>query len=361
MSKLARLDYYIDKQKDVKSNKLDYIPFKLPILRAYIPGFIKGVMYKITSHTGNGKTQFTKFLLFSSIIDCYKLNIKMRAIYVLLEETNEEFEDSIYLFVMNNILKIPIDFYQLNGLSNTLLTSHQVEGLYKAKPFVDRIKACIHTIVDVYTTNGVFNKIKRIANRYGKVDEDFDTFEPNEENKDTLFLVVADHISLFKDSNTTVGESMANWSTGICKRILTKSWKWIVLNVQQQNLDSERQQYSAKGETIISKVIPSLDGLGDNRTIVRDDYVVFGIFAPIRYNVPKFDNYSITGVEDHCLGDNLRMVYILKNRLGIPNKSLSLYFDGSSSYFTELPKSRDEEDVSNFIRKIKNKFNKNYK
>lgn len=356
----SRLSHYKENQIKQRQGIVDYLPFAIPRLQSYIPGLIPGVMYKITSHTGNGKTQFSKFIMFSSIIGMLKKKRKLTVIYVALEESREEFIDSVYLFVVNVMLKVPLQYYDLHGYSNRALSEVQLLALNKASELVDQMMDTIELITDTYDSQGVFNKCKAVANRYGNVDV-FDDFTVREEESDRLFLLVVDHISLLKDKGTSVFETMANWHTDIAKRTISKKWKWIVVHVQQQNLDSDKAQYTSAGKQIIDKVIPSLDGLGDNRTISRDDYVVIGLFAPARYRVDEFGDYIVNArsPEDmYAIGDNLRILYILKNRLGTPNKTLPLYFDGSCSYFCELPISREPSVVAGFLDSISEKFNK---
>lgn len=91
------------------------------------------------------------------------------------------------------------------------------------------------------------------------------------------------------------------------------------------------------------------------------DYIVIGLFAPARYRIDEFGDYIINArsPEDmYAIGDNLRILYILKNRLGTPSKTLPLYFDGSCSYFCELPISREPSVVAGFLDSINEKFNK---
>lgn len=356
---MSRLNFYLENQVKQKEGKVDYLPFAIPKLQNYIPGLIPGVMYKITSHTGNGKTQFTKYIVFTSILSMIKQKRKLTVIYVALEESREEFVDSLFLFVVNVILKVPLQYFDMLGYSKNNLTEHQLEALAKAEQMVKKIMSYIEVVSDVYTPNGIFSKCKNIASRYGTVN-DFDEFELKKEESDRQFLLVVDHISLIKDKSNSQFESIGEWHTDIAKRIISKTWNWIVVHVQQQGLDSEKQQYNSRGNTIIEKLIPSLDGLGDNRVVVRDDYVVIGLFSPARYRVSEFNEYTITGSEDYALNDNLRILYILKNRLGTPNKAIPLYFDGSCSYFCQMPNMKDPDTVSTFLKNKRDQFNKNF-
>merc|ERR1711974_72883 len=168
-----------------------------------------------------------------------------------------------------------------------------------------------------------------------------DEYTPNDPNQ--IVLVVSDHISLIEpEYEATTNkylnkmQSMAKWHTSYARRIITKQWNWACLNIQQQSLESEKQQFTMKGDSIINKILPSLDGLANNKEVSRDDYVILGLFAPSRYEFKEYRGYNITGGMN-AFEDRFRSLHLLKNSFGHPNKTLPLYFDGRYTYFKEMP------------------------
>jgi len=115
---------------------------------------------------------------------------------------------------------------------------------------------------------------------------------------------------------------------------------FIPVNVQQQASAKEQVQYNFKGKSIEEKLEPSLDGLGDNKSTQRDANVVLGLFAPDRYGIEAHNDYDIT-----FFRDRYRSMTILKDRDGISNKKLPLFFNGASDYFKELPKAENTEGL----------------
>ena len=87
-----------------------------------------------------------------------------------------------------------------------------------------------------------------------------------------------------------------------------------MLNVQQQAGDQEKQQYTNRGASIEAKVEPTLAGLGDCKLTARDADVVFGLFAPDRYEISNHRHYNVEKLEDHY-----RSLSVLKHRDGISN------------------------------------------
>lgn len=350
----SRIEDYYKYKKLVDSKKFRYVPFYgFPKLQKYIPGIIPGLMYKVTSHMGVGKTKLTKFLfVYQTITYALKYNINFKIIYFALEESQQEFIDDLIIHLTRRLQKVQLDRFNLTGNSLSSVKQSDLESIKKIETVTAKLLANVEVIDDVYTPTGMLNMCKYFAKRWGKFAQDaagndiLTSYTPNDKNQ--IVLVVADHISLLAaefDTNTnnylSDHKTMSRWHTEYCRKILTKSWKWAVLNVQQQSLESEKQQFTNRGETVINKILPTLDGLANNKEVARDDYVVLGMFAPERYKIEKYLGYDITNGSATAFGDRFRSIHLLKNRFGHPNKILPLYFDGRYSYFEELPYSTD--------------------
>lgn len=359
-----RLKFYKERAEAIKTGKYKPIPFHyLPGLNNYVPGIIPGILYKITSHTGNSKTQFTKFaFVIQPIMYSIRHNINFKILFFAAEETKEEFVDSLIIYVARVKYKTSIDRNILSGNHPTFLSENVLKVIEMASKDVDVILRYI-TIVDdhCYTPEDTYKICRKFAEHHGTFSTDAKGREIYTKNDPSqIVLCIYDHISLLngdydeKQKRTmTKFEALAIWSTEICKKILTKRWGWAVLNVQQQNLDSSSQQFTTRGESIMNKVIPSVDGLGDNRIISRDDYVILGIFAPNKYDFEEFKGYKITGIGPDYFNDNFRSIHLLKNRFGKMGKPLALFYDGSYNYFKELPKPTDPK-VKDFLKLINN-------
>lgn len=342
-----RINFYKEQKKLVESNNFKFVPFYgFNALQKYIPGIIPGVMYKITSHMGVGKTQLAKYLfVYQPIFYAIKNNINFKVIYFALEESKEEFLDSLFIHILKRVFKVQLDRFSLTGTSLNTLSKAELEKIEEAEKLMEKIVRNIEVVDNKYKPSEMFNTCKYYAKRWGKFIIDSQGNEtnyiPNDPNQITL--VVSDHISLLeseydKDSDRFLDDrkTISKWHTHYCKRILTKEWNWAALNIQQQSLDSEKQQFTNKGDTIINKILPSLDGLANNKEVGRDDYVVLGLFAPERYSIENFRGYDIVKNTPESFGDRFRSLHLLKNRFGHPNKVLPLYFDGRYNYFKEM-------------------------
>ena len=151
---------------------------------------------------------------------------------------------------------------------------------------------------------------------------------------------MTDHYGLFEnESGLTQWQTISKWSSEYCLHIRDK-FNFIPVGVQQQAADKERVETNYKGDTIEQKLEPSLDGLGDNKTTARDANVIIGLFDPNRYSIREHNGYDISRFKDRY-----RSVNLLKDRDGVSNKKLPLFFNGAVDFFKELPKSDDMDGM----------------
>jgi len=349
-----RLLQYERDKKIVESGNFNFVPFNnFPRLSRYVPGVIPGIMYKVTSHMGVGKTKLSKFLfVYETLFYAMKNNMNFKILYFALEESQEEFIDDLVIHLTKRISKIQVDRFSLTGNSTIPLKEVELQAILSVENALIKVLENIEIIDSKYTPTEILNTCIYYAKKWGKFEQDdfgkddLLKYTPNDKNQ--IVLVVADHISLlsqeYDDKSKTFlskHQSISLWHTDYARRIIAKAWRWAVLNVQQQSLESEKQQFTNTGETVINKILPTLDGLGNNKEVGRDDYVVMGLFAPERYNIEKFMDYHIKNRTPESFGDRFRSLHLLKNRFGHPNKILPLYFDGRYTHFKEMPKPTD--------------------
>ncbi len=355
-----RIKYYEQRRQDIISGKIKPIPFfGLPKLTKYIPGIIPGLMYKVTSGSGTGKTNFSKYaFVYQPVFYAIKYKVNFQVIYFALEESEQEFIDGLFIHILKRKYNISIDLFSLSGMTTTPMTEDVLKAVKSAEKEVALIMSYIKIVDNCYTPDSIYNKCRYFANKMGKLEINSITKEedyiPNDPSQ--VVLVVCDHISLIEeqydketDTFLTLHKSISKWHTRYARKIITKKWKWTVLNIQQQALESEKQQFTSKGDSILAKIMPSLEGVADNKIVVRDDQIVIGLFAPQRFGIESFGGY-----DTNTFGDNFRSVQVLKSRFGVPNRNIPLLFRGDYNYFEELPDSSDKVA----IQKVYDKLNK---
>jgi hypothetical protein len=360
-----RVDQYYKNRDDVLSGKKKNIPFTgLSKMIKYVPGIIPGIMYKITSGSGAGKTQFAKFsFVYQPILYAIKYNLNYKVIYFALEESREEFIDGLFIHILKRVFKLDIDRFALNASGGTMLTKTELEYVEKAKNYVNAMMNHITLIDNKYKPTAMYDVCRKYAENEGRFTIDAkgrEVYTPNDPSQ--VVLVITDHISLIEPEYDEERQrfmdgprSIAKWHTDYLRKVITKQWAWAALNVQQQGLDSEKQVFTNKGDTVVNKLLPTMDGLANNREVARDDYVIIGLFAPERFKIDNYLGYSVCdpATVSSNFYDNIRMVTLIKNRFGTPNKTLPLYFDGAYNYFEELPASHEKVLLQEFIDRKK--------
>lgn len=348
-----RVEYYTKRRDDILSGKIKPIPFfGLPRLTKYIPGIIPGLMYKITSGTGAAKTNFCKYaFVYQPIFYAIKYGINYQVIYFALEESEQEFIDGLFIHILRRKYNVSIDIFSLQGMTTTPVDESVLKAIKMAEKEVSLIMTYIKVIDDCYTPDLMYNKCREFASKMGKFELDSlkkEVYIPNDPSQ--VVLVICDHVSLIEEqfddtSNTmlTHHKSISRWHTRYARKIITKMWKWTVLNIQQQDGESEKQQFTQKGDSILAKVMPTLQGLADNKIVGRDDQVTIGIFAPERFGIETFKGFDINNNTPESFGDNFRSIQILKSRFGTPNVQSPLFFDGKHNIFYEMPLPTDKD------------------
>lgn len=344
------------------------IPLKgfLPTFSKYLPAIQKGNQILVTASSGVGKTQISKFL-FAIIPYLYSKqnpNYKYKVLWFALEESKQEFFDSIMLYFTNQKYQRRLNMHILQNVDDnmkldpdiiSMLESNEAEmkeffnnlevidtisnpyGIYKyCREYSDKIGKHIYTKKEFEKTTKDGTKILDVTGQ--PVTEITDVYSHYECHTNEHVIVVVDHISLLSQEKQFKSwyETIEHYSTEYCRKQMSKHWGFTVVNIQQQASDKEKQQYTVKGESIEEKLEPSLDGLGDIKITQRDAHIVLGLFAPDRYGIKAHKDYNT-----EYLGDNYRSISILKNRYGSSNVKKGLLFDGATLRFQELPPAKD--------------------
>jgi len=359
-------------KKNRELGKYNSIPFGIKGLDRHLPGIMRGIVYCITAASGIGKTQLAKFLFvlqaYKFVKDHPELNIKLKIIYFALEESREEFMINLICNRLKEKYGITISALQIRSMGDHILSDEILGYIAECKEYFDDMVKYLHIVDNIYNPTGMYRYCRDYATANGvhyyrpltkkdpldnelishielaklsaKQKEEYCYYKYTPNDPEEFILVSSDHISLTEpeSGSPTKHEAMSKWSTDYARKILAKRFNYCVVQIHQQEMSGDKQQFSFSGDSIVNKLLPALDKLGDNKIIGRDYYIVLGLFAPERYQIPEYLGYDI-----NKLKDAFRSIHILKNRLGTPNLVLPVYFNGANNTFVELPKPDSEE------------------
>jgi hypothetical protein len=372
------MTYHDIKEKIVKAKQrkdsglLNSYPFPFERYAKIFPGWVKGLYYGITASSQVGKTRFTKYLLFSLWEYCVTHKIPFKCFYFALEEGKESF---IYSFIINRLFVrkgIKTNLKTIRSLSTeSSIDNNILQAIDELQDEINLFLECF-TIDDSTSVpfemykkcrdwaaeNGKFyyvnEKTKEKVLINAKENNWKDAWNYYEENNPELVTVVcADHISLVTpQKGEQLHDAMAQWSTIYQYSILTKHFKFIGLDVQQQSAEKEKKEYY-KGQLNWDKLLPSLDGLANNKEIGRNYDYLIGLFNPIRYIDSEEDGTMFRNYDIGVLMNNYRCANIIRDRhFGTDNNFLHLYFDGALNLYKELPKASEDEAMRNIYTNI---------
>ena len=357
--------------KDIYSkivqNKLNHdngyfncIPFMgMERLEKYLPGIEQSTYYLIAAASGVGKSKLARYLFIHNPIMFLENNpdsdIQLDILYFSLEESKEKVilaEVSKYLYTQH---KLNLSIKQLSSVGRyNVLSTEDLQKVQQSEEHVNNFLKRVKIFDNVRNATGIYKTVRDFALTIGTYYDKNDTpLTPQEvhnvkigvgesykkvsyyktHNPKHYVIVLIDHISLLQpETGETLWQSMSKMSSNYCLHIRDK-FGFIPVVVQQLAADKERIEANFSKADLVQKLEPSLDGLGDNKTIARDVNIALGLFVPDRYKITEHNGYDITRFRDRY-----RSMNIMKSRDGIANKKLPLFFNGAVDFFKELPK-----------------------
>lgn len=357
------------------------IPFTgLERLESFVPGIEQDTYYLVTANSGIGKSKLVRSLFIHNPFTYIKNNpdsgIELKVIYFSLEESKKKIllsEISKYLFTKYNI-SLSIKQLQSRGRYNTI-TPDILDKIQEAESYIREFLDVVDIVDGIRNPTGMYKYVMKYALTIGRYYDKDNNPLTEEEHQQVLraegevykkiayykknnpkhyVIVITDHLKLMSgEKDYPEGKpAMNKWSSDYCLRMRDKLG-FIPVNVQQQASDKEKLEFTNMGKSIEEKLEPSLDGLGEHKLTQQDANIVFGLFAPNRYNIANHLGYDITRIRD-----NYRSLSILKDRDGTANIKVPLFFNGATDFFREMPKLDNPEGMQRMYQSL-NQLNRN--
>lgn len=364
MNRFRRVLDHLRENKQLKdSGGWVGIPYPYSRLRKYIPVIEKGHSIGILAGTGVGKSRFTRHMfIYNSYKFAKRNNYPLKIYYFALEDNG----DKVFLNMIAHYLKeehgITITVQQLASKGDRSLPTNVLAAIAESEKFFEDFESYVEIIDDIHHPSGIFKYLRQEAVDNGKIEfkdiitETGDVIkEPVRyiPNDNTHRLVIVDNLFNF-DANK--GEVERDLMIKFCRthvrKWLCNFYQFSVVQVMQMSFDKERQQFTNGGASIISKLEPSLDGIGEAKVIARSMHVIFGLFNPDRYGVLMYPNAK--GYRIDILQNRFRAMQVLKCNDSDVGMRIGLYFDAVAESFVELPMPDDPEmeKVYNMVKSL---------
>lgn len=331
------------------------VPLPFPKLAEYIPSWDKGMSIGILGNTGSGKSFLCRYLFIYELYKFYKSSgYDIRVLFFPLEDNKEK----IYKFVLLNYLYeeygIVLSIKELDSRCDNVLPDHIIKILEDSEKYFEDFEKIFTMIDGEHTPSGLYEHCRNFALKHGTVkkeilDVDGEPIEQYIYESNVHVFAIFDNMSNLStdDECKTEREAMIKFCKIYAREKLCNFFNWTVVQVIQADFQTERQQYTAGGETIVGKLEPGLASIGEAKTISRSMHLVLSIFDPNRYDILKFPKPPKTD-EHNCydisiLKNRFRSLRVIKNNDGDTGMRVPLLFDAFTGTFKELPKPKTNE------------------
>lgn len=322
----------IDLIESNHTRALNCIPLSdlFPRFSTIIPGIKKSTYYAITGTPGSSKTQFTDFTCLYHPVSLASENL------IELDITYFSFEISKEAKLLKGISKLLFERYGIRVSTNKLqkigseLAENELQKVRTVEPYFEALAKFVTFYDEPMTPSQIFKVMLDKLKQNGSYDEKSKIYKPYSPEKYIIFIF--DHISLIQpDSGQSLHQALTTFSGN--NIFFKNKFGATIVNVHQQGAEGGVAQFTTKGDNIASKLEPKLAGLADNRTLARDYDIILGLFSPFSHSLDFYRGYKAKRFED-----KVRFLSVIKNREGISDVQVGLYFDGLSNYFEELPR-----------------------
>lgn len=334
-------------------------------LSDYIPLIAeRGHSIGILGATGSGKSRFTRWLYLYHVYKFYKeTGYPVKVIYFPLEDSKEKVMRNVICHYMKELYNITINLQELDSKGKKELPDFILKKLELAEDFFKDFEEVVTIVDGLNQPTEIFNYCKDYAMATGKI-ETYKIDKKGQEktqmryvaNNDVHTIVIVDNMSNIDIEEGTADERQA--IVKFCKTYvrgrLCNFFNFTVVQVLQQDFASERQSFNQNGETLITKLEPSLAGVGDSKTITRSMHLVFGIFHPARFNIiayPPITKFNTKAYRLDILGNKFRSLHILKANDVDFGQRIAFSFDAVSEIMKEMPE-LDSQELEDMYRKI---------
>jgi len=344
----------VDRKERAERGEYNCIPFPFPRFQKIVPGIEKGRYIGITASAKVGKSKLADFMfVYESIFfGIEHPDFKFKVLYFTLEMSPE----SKYLEYLSHLL------YRLD---NIVISPTDLKSVDNKKPvpqyILDKLNSDLYQRyikyyeehVEYYDTvsnpTGINKLCREYADKHGKynhityevvndvtgeketrtkLDPD-NPYTPDDENEYRI-IIIDNAANLTTESGMNMRETIDKLSKYCIT--LRNQLNYIIVLVQHQSLASESLEAQK-----LDAMKPSAGNLGDAKTTVRDLDMLIGLYSPFKHNKKSYEGYDITKLKNYS-----RFMEIMDDRNYGANQNICpLFFNGASSFWSELPRADD--------------------
>jgi len=351
-----------NKQRRLKGDVIAIPWVNLPKLAKVLPGVMKENYVIISANQKVGKTQLADYLYLYSPIDwLYEHGteaIDLDILYFSLEMSKEAKMRQAMSYRLYRQYGVVVSPQKLQSKFDDYILPDEIEEMIEAEQDWFKFFQSKVTFYDgIRNPYGIYLTVRGKCEQegeytWGTMDwhrEDGSVVEKSyrekyHDNPKKIQTVIVDHARLLSpEKGDTLYDSISKLSSHYFLE-MRDMWKCQVVLVQQQAPTSESQQYTMIGGTILDKIRPTADNLGDNKSTGQDANLMLSLFHPQRYNQKQYHDIDLKQ-----MNKAYRELMINFNRDGEADLTLDLYFNGACNVFEEI----DHKNIESLYKRIK--------
>lgn len=226
----------------------------------------------------------------------------------------------------------------LQSVGKNRINDNVFMAVQETKDYFEKLEDIVKIHDGIITPQRIIKDIENYARENGTIKwreqkkEDgtteklFDGYKPN--NSKEYVIIILDHYGLLTPNQGSLSSKQTIEELSRYLVLARNRYNYIPVPIQQQNGQSEDIEHYK-----LSKMLPSKDGLAESKLTYNDCDIALGIFQPQKHEIKNHKGYNVFE-----MGDSFRYVNIFKNRYGVSNIGIGMYFDGAINYFKELPR-----------------------
>lgn len=358
MSKFENILNNLKLRKQRAENGLyNCIPLSFPRFKMLLPGTEMAKFIVVTASQKIGKSKLSDFMYVYEplffMMEHPELRVKVQ--YFTLEISPMEKYNEFLCHLLYRLDGIEIDTKRLKSVDkDNPVDSHIFELLQsdKYRPYIEKFEEMVEYIGDIRNPTGINKKCREYALNNGHLNfktitvKDELGIESERQVIDEMNPYTPDDLEEYRivivdNANNLSSESGLDKMKTIEKLAkygitLRDQLKYIFVLIQHQAQSQEGIENQK-----LNRLKPSSDGLADCKTTTRDANLVIGLYSPFKYGIREYEGYDITK-----LRNNVRFMEVIEDRdYGANGQVCPLYFDGATSFFSELPRANDKEGM----------------
>lgn len=328
----------IEEKKERKERGLfNGIPWPYAKWRDFIPSIDKGMYLGLLAPSGVGKSRFIRSTF---VYDVYQFsqtyNYPVKILYFALEDAKKAVYKKMICHYMWERFKLDLTPSQLDS-KWTGFDSRYLEVMTKDRKFFEDFEETVYVINNASTPSEIVEICERVDEKFG------DTHH--------ILVIIDNYANITKDPHhKTEWEAVRELSRNHIRLNLCKKRDMTVIAVLQTDIESDKNTFRNAEKMPISSLEPNTASIGDIKVIVRDFYLLLGLFHPWKYEIKAYPYHD--GYKTDILRNQFRSLLMLKNNEGEMAPRLALHFDGKRELFTEMPDIKETDQLNGMYAKI---------